>query len=133
MKSMEQMASRLRGNGELLLEILKAHVTSKNFIKYGNEMNKFTRDQKSIETHQRLLKDVKVIAPNMSFSQKLVKNILHEIGNKKKVEWELSDDELEDWAEECAKRLRTLFTHAAELFTETTSVVRRHFGERHRC
>ena len=110
----KHIARRHRCNDAVVVrQALEELVTKKKFLRYGNRLEAEPLDRPAMENAADILRAIRSKISNFSVVKAAVEKALGEIGDEKNKEWKWTEEELDEWKSENAKRVRTLCLQAA--------------------
>ena len=106
----EDSRPRYHGSVEDLVAAIKPFVTKLKWLQYGEDPKSKVM-MPVIVAHTFFLKALYDLQENLAFLQSSTKATFLSIGRTMNDTWQLSDTDLDDWAETMAKRTRTMCRH----------------------
>jgi hypothetical protein len=95
-------------------DVLAKFATSPWFLKYP-ENEKAGIQKSTVTNHAAMVKELKVIQPNLSFTKQVLQRSLRNIASSDTAAtWPLTDTEREDWAVKMEKRVKVLCRHVSQ-------------------
>ena len=108
------VAGRLRCNDATVVrQAIEELITKPRFLRYGNRLEEEPLCRHSMEKAADVLRAIRSKISNFSVVKAAVEKALGEIGDEKNKKWKWTEEELDEWKSENAKRVRTLCLQAA--------------------
>lgn len=106
---------RYRGDAATLAATLSPYATEPAWFRYSEKANgRGSIQGKVLRRHAAMFRDLRRLAPNMSFSQSLMVAACKIISRNKNAEWNLTDDQIKRQTKALATRLRIACRHVSQ-------------------
>ena len=110
-------ANRTRAPLTVAIDALQPYAVKPNFITYPKNRTDAIRPD-LIVAHREMLRSIRRVAPNMSFSQSTLVSALADIHEKRFAAqhpgWNVAPNEVETWSQHVALQLRAMFRHVSQ-------------------